>query len=108
MKELNTLKSLQETLQKLQGRRHELRSALNIIKGGTQKKFTLHAGDIKFDLCGEMDRGYTYNMKECYNMVKLGLIKGLDKQIDEMDDAIALQKADIILEMQAIQASLNK
>lgn len=89
MKALDELNKYRQDIQKLQERRQELVTAKRIISGGTQKKFTLHAGDIKVDLCGDMDRGYTYNMKPCYDMVKLGLTKGLDKQIDEVDERIA-------------------
>ena len=107
MLDLESIKTLKGELQKKRDRRSELKAILSIIQGGTQKKFTLQAGDHKIDLCGDMDRSYTFNMKPCFDMVKLGLIKGLDKQIDQIDNEIQVLKDAIIVELKANIARLS-
>lgn len=106
MRDLQHIRMMKDNLQKMIDRRSELKAILNIIQGGTQKKFILQAGDYKIDLCGDMDRSYTFNMKPCFEMVKLGLIKGLDKQIDQQNEQIKVQRDDIRFELKMIEDSL--
>lgn len=107
MKDLSTITKLKADIQTMISRRSELEKAKRIIGGGTQQRFVLHAGDIKIDLCGSQTRDYTFEMKPCYDMVKLGLTKALDKQMDECTDAIKTLKEKARIECGLILDSLG-
>lgn len=107
MKDLSTLTKIRTDIQSMVSRRSELTKAKQIISGGTQQRFTLHAGDIKFDLCGSQTRDYTFEMKPCYDMVKLGLTKALDKQIDECTDAVKKLNVAFALECDRLKDSVR-
>ena len=107
MNDLSMLTKIRSDIESMVSRRSELTKAKQIISGGTQKRFTLQAGDIKFDLCGSQTRDYTFEMKPCYDMVKLGLIKALDKQIDQCTDAIKTLNVQFAAECDRLRNSIK-
>nr|CAK6597933.1 unknown function [Klebsiella phage vB_Kpn_K30lambda2.2] len=107
MNDLSMLTKIRSDIESMVSRRSELTKAKQIIRGGTQKRFTLQAGDIKFDLCGSQTRDYTFEMKPCYDMVKLGLIKALDKQIDQCTDAIKTLNVQFATECDRLKNSIK-
>lgn len=107
MNDLSMLTKTRSDIESMVSRRSELTKAKQIISGGTQKRFTLQAGDIKFDLCGSQTRDYTFEMKPCYDMVKLGLIKALDKQIDQCTDAIKILNVQFAAECDRLKNSIK-
>lgn len=107
MNDLSMLTKIRSDIESMVSRRSELTKAKQIISGGTQKRFTLQAGDIKFDLCGSQTLDYTFEMKPCYDMVKLGLIKALDKQIDQCTDAIKTLNVQFAAECDRLKNSIK-
>ncbi|UJD05124.1 hypothetical protein PWKp9S_00069 [Klebsiella phage PWKp9S] len=107
MNDLSMLTKIRSDTQSMVYRRSELTKAKQIISGGTQQRFTLRAGDLTFDLCGELTRDYTFEMKPCYDMVKLGLIKALDKQIDQCTDAIKTLNVQFAAECDRLKNSIK-
>lgn len=105
MKDLDVLQGLHKELNDLKIRQNKLKGLLSVVRGGTQQRFTLTCGDTTFEL-QDFTRNYTYDMKPSYDMVKLGLIKGLDKEIDKLEDSIIKIKKRILTELSEIDKSL--
>ncbi|QHJ82242.1 MAG: hypothetical protein [Bacteriophage sp.] len=65
----------------------ELQLLRAAVHGNTQIDFKLTAGSASMPI-SLFDRDYLYKVKPVYNMVRLGLLKGLESEIDTHKDLI--------------------
>lgn len=106
MDNLYNLNNLRKTLESLEARHLELRRLQAAVRGGVQSDFTLTSGDNKFVISRYDSRYYQYAMKEAYNMVKLGLIKGLDLEMGKIEDDLKAIKEEIAKELNHLKHSM--
>ncbi|AFQ22234.1 hypothetical protein My1_075 [Pectobacterium phage My1] len=109
---MSDLKALQDEISKLVLRLSQLRHLKGAISGNTQISFTLTASyantKATFDIA-EIGRDYLNRVKPEYDMVKLGLLKGLEREIDNTKDKLKtcyLEEADL-LQKQCDNAIIN-
>lgn len=107
MNTLVELSELRKRLVNLEDRVTELTALKNSVSDGTQQQFTLTSGNRNFNICKYDSRYYTYGMKEAFGMVKLGLIKGLDLEIDYIYSQMKVLKEKISKELNQLQDSLK-